>query len=79
MNNATLHNETLPLIITNNSDNTVCIAKDITVGTSEIIGNDSYNINEITIAARPNDIKPITQPVRSLNHSDKCYTLLNSI
>ena len=42
---ATLHSSVLPLIISNNSDNKVCIHKDITIGTSEVNSNDSYSIN----------------------------------
>ena len=45
------------LIITSNSDNKVCIPKDITIGTSEEISSDCYNINELTLTARINGIK----------------------
>ena len=48
INKATLHNNVLPLIIINYSQNKVCIPKDITVGTSDLIDNDSHSINEIT-------------------------------
>ena len=41
---ATLQNNTLPLMITNNSDNKVCIPKDIRIGISELIDNDSVII-----------------------------------
>ena len=54
INKATLHNNALRLIITNNSDNKVCIPKAITIGTSELISNDSYRINELNSSARHN-------------------------
>ena len=58
INNAILCNNTvLPLILTNYSDNTFCIPKDITIGTPEEIGCNWYNINEITITTRIRDIE----------------------
>ena len=57
INIATLHNNTLPLIIMNNLDNKGCIPKDILMGTSEAMSNDHYNINEIALVAKSNNIK----------------------
>ena len=54
---STLHENTLTSIITNNSDNKVCIPKEIKTGTSEGIKNDRYRINDITFTARDNDLK----------------------
>ena len=57
VNKDTMHNNTSPLIISNNSDNKVCIPKDITIGTPEEMSNYHYSINEITLAAKSYDIK----------------------
>ena len=56
-----IHKATLPLIITRNSDNEVCIPEDITIGTSELNDNDSYSINEITLTVRLNGIQTNVQ------------------
>ena len=71
INKATLHNNAVPLIITNNSDNKHCIPKDITISTSELIDSDSYSISEATLTARPNDIKTDTQT----NPTQKTHTV----
>ena len=42
------NNQKLPLILTNNPDHKMCIPCNITIGTSETINNQNYNINEIT-------------------------------
>ena len=55
INKTTCHNNALHLVISNNSDNKVCIPKDMTIFTSEEISNGSYNTNEITLTARLND------------------------
>ena len=41
--------------------NKACSCKDIMVGTSEVISNDSYTINEITLTAKDNDYKTDAQ------------------
>ena len=63
INKAKLNNNTLPLTIAKNSDHKICIPKDITIGTSEVISKDSYTINEITLTARSNDIKKEAQEI----------------
>ena len=46
INNHTLHNNTaLSLIITNNSDNKVCILKDTKISECKEIKGDSYRVN----------------------------------
>ena len=58
INTGTLHNNTtLPLIITNSSDNEVCIPKEIGIGTSKEINSGSHNINEIALSTSINNIK----------------------
>ena len=52
INKITLHNNSLPVIITHNSDNKVWISKNITIGTSEEICNGHYSISEITLTAK---------------------------
>ena len=59
INKDTLHNNALPLIIINNLNNKVCIPKNLPIGTSELISDDSYFSMPLT--ARPNDIKTDTQ------------------
>ena len=43
------------------SDNKVCIHKAITIGISEIISNDRYNIKETALTAWDNCLKTKTQ------------------
>ena len=52
INKYILHNNVLPLIIINKSDNKVHIHRDITTDKFGVISNDSYCINEITLTAR---------------------------
>ena len=59
INKATSHNNA------NNSDNEVCILEDMTIGAPEVISNDTYSINEITLTIRPDYIKTNAQPVVS--------------
>ena len=61
INKVTLHNNTLSLIITNNSDNKVCISKDIIKGISQPIDDGSHRINKITLTARPTHITTASQ------------------
>ena len=56
----TLQNNVLPLIILNNSDNNICIPKDIAFGHIRRISNDGYSINEIIITAKCHGIKIMT-------------------
>ena len=79
LNKATLHNKTLPLIINQNSNNKVCIPKDITKGTSEEMSNDCYSINEIILIARPSDIKSDAKPVKSIANSTQKRCNINTI
>ena len=54
----TLHkNTSILLIISNNSDNKVCICKNMTIGTFEKIISSCYVIKKITITTNLNDIK----------------------
>ena len=57
INKATIHNNAVLLIFTNNSDNKVCIPKYNTIDTYKLIDNSSYSINEIALTAIPNKIK----------------------
>ena len=72
INKARLHNNTLLLIITNNSANKVSFPKDITRGTSEEISNGHNSINEIILTDKPNDIK--TQRKNKLHKMCDDYT-----
>ena len=57
INDDSLHTNAVLLIIYNIFACTDCIPKDITMGTSEVISNDGYSINEITLTAKENYIK----------------------
>ena len=46
------------------------------MGTSEVMSCDSYSIKEVTLAARPYDIKTISQPVKLIaNPVQMIYTI----
>ena len=62
--NILCNNSNLPLILTNNN---CCIPCNITVGTSETIGNLNYNINEITFAASDTPFQMLIQLKPILN------------
>ena len=76
INKDSLHNSAVLLIISINYDNKVCIPKDFTIGSSEVISNDSYSIIEIFLTARCNDLKTdaqtfLTQKIHAIStHSD---------
>ena len=74
MSKATLQNNTLPLINTNNSDNKVCILKYITIDTSEEISIGYFSINDIILTAKPNDIKTDAKSVEAFANptQEKC-------
>ena len=57
--------------ITNNSDNKVCIPKDITIGRPNVISTDIHNISEIILTVRGNDLKTYAQT----NCGQKTHTI----
>ena len=69
MNKDSLNNNAITVIISIISDNKVCIPK-FTIGTSEVINNDSYKINQVTLTATDNDIKGDVKT----NHIQKTHT-----
>ena len=71
INKDSLHDSAAHLIISNISENKVCIPKDLTIVSSQITNNDSYSINEITLTMRYNEIKADTQR----NHIQKTHTV----
>ena len=45
----------------NNADNKIWISKDIILCTSEVISNNCYNINKVTLSDRLHDVKTDAQ------------------
>ena len=78
-NASTVHNTTLPLIITKIQTTKLAFPK-TEQDTSEEINNDYYSINEITLTAKPNDIKPDAKYVdeNTLKHSSKTEKTLSN-
>ena len=71
VNTQTLHkNITIPVVITNNSDNKVCIPINITIETSEEVNSKCYNINEITLTTCRNS--PVVCVVLALDSWKSC-------
>ena len=61
INKDLLHNNAALLIFFKISDNKIYIPQDITIGTSEVISNDNYITNEMTLTAGDGDIKANAQ------------------
>ena len=84
--NDPLHNNTVPLIISNNSNFKSCIHKHIIIATSGDPDNGKSNINDITSTARdsdfPNDIKTNankkTRIINNLNAYNATGCLMSS-
>ena len=64
-NNTSLKNNALPQIITINVDNKVCIPKDTTMGTLEVISNDSCSISEIPLTVRHDNSTTYAQTIQT--------------